>query len=655
MGAGAGAAAPRSAGAAAPASTTPTRVVIIVVDALRKDFVTRYGMTNIQSLMAQGTNFENSYLGHMGSETVVSHNVITSGMLPKHMGWTDEGYRDVDDVLDPGDTEPNDFYLPGDLSKDQIYALQAHAGYPKLQDYLHSRFPGKKVATISPKRYAAWTYGGSTSDITVTFGGRPACPAQGNAPTRVPDGVNVPSYIMNGGDCAGRYYVNGNRNSFYDTDVLPARLYPLDGNRYTVGHDPAHQGGDVWAADAAIDIMSHEDWSGIFVTLPGVDKAAHMWGAEGDPGAASSTHYDPMTHMAAATKVADEQVGRIINSLRDSGQLSQTLVVVTADHGMNAGGMNFLGDTRDAAAGFPNDSRGFYNWYYADTPPGLVDYLDPSAWVAPLVATGNIGISYQDSAIRIWLKDQSDAKVTEATNIVSGMSGVLATYRRQGEHYQLVWNRPPEQLTSAEWSWFQLHGQEIVDTSAARYGADVIGLLRDHTVAGVVGDHGGAQFAAQNIPIVFYGAGTTTLDSAAPMRSVDIMPTVLRALGIPLTQPTDGVGYPLPDGVLTGTVTKVNAPNRKVRVDHVARIRVHVHPTSGNVQPTGSVKVVIRNKKHDRVYRQTKVYTGGKLVFISPELHKWGKYTVTAKYMPPAGSPFNASRDKDTFHVVVAN
>ncbi len=542
MGSGAGAVTQKAPGG--PPTATPTKVVIIVVDALRKDFVGKYDMTNIKALMVKGNNFKNSYLGHMGSETVVTHNVITSGLLPKHMGWTDEGYRDVDNVLDPGDADPNDFYLPGDLSRDQIYDLQAHAGYPKLQDYLHTAFPGKKVATVSPKRYAAWTYGGSTSDITVTFGSRSLCAATGVV-TRQPDGVNVPEYIKpSPTDCSSRYYVDGDRNSYYDTNILPARLYPLDGNRYTVGHDPAHQGGDVWAADAAIDIMAHEDWSGVFVTLPGVDKAAHMWGAEGDPGAAGNPGFDPMTHMAAATRVADEQVGRIIAALRSSGELDHTLVVVTADHGMNAGATNFLGNTDDAAAGFPFDSRGFYNWYYADTP--LIDYLQPSDWIQPLVATDNIGISYQDSAIRIWLKDQSPEKVQEATDIVSGMTGVLATYRRDGDHYTLTWNTPPTQVKKSEWSWFQQHGQEIVDSSAADYGADVIGLLRDHTVAGVYGDHGGAQLAAQNIPIVFYGAGTSDRSSDAAIRSVDIMPTVLRAMGLPQTASMDGIGYPLP-------------------------------------------------------------------------------------------------------------
>ena len=41
----------------------------------------------------------------MAAETVISHNVLTSGLFPKHMGWTNEVYRDVDNVLG-ADTTP---------------------------------------------------------------------------------------------------------------------------------------------------------------------------------------------------------------------------------------------------------------------------------------------------------------------------------------------------------------------------------------------------------------------------------------------------------------------------------------------------------------------------------------------------------------------
>ena len=39
-------------------------------------------------------------------------------------------------------------------------------------------------------------------------------------------------------------------------------------------------------ADAAIEMMNRENWSGMFITLGGIDKAAHMWGAQADNSAA---------------------------------------------------------------------------------------------------------------------------------------------------------------------------------------------------------------------------------------------------------------------------------------------------------------------------------------------------------------------------------
>ena len=103
--------------------------------------------------------------------------------------------------------------------------------------------------------------------------------------------------------------------------------------------------------------------------------------------------------------------------------------------------------------------------------------------------------------------------------------------------------RPARQWGDREFAWHQKHSQEIVDTQAAPYGPDVIGLLADDTSYGVKGDHGGAQESVQRIPIVFYGAGVKAgRTPGTPIRSVDITPTILRELGIDETFPTDGVG-----------------------------------------------------------------------------------------------------------------
>lgn len=380
----------------------PTKVVIIVVDALSKEIVEKYDMRNVEALMKDGVDTPNGYLGHTGSVTVVTHNVVTTGAAPKHMGWTTEGYRDVDGLLGA----PGGLYITSNFGRAQMAPLQQAAGYPHLSDYLDDT---GKVFTVSPKSYAAYGLSGpgSANTSTITFGSK-TCPVPGSNPPvstrhRAPTGWNVPAYFS--ADCGSRWVVA--RDTTYDTIQYPAQLYPATDDRYVVGHDPAHQGGDVWATDAVLEIMEQEGhgWSGIFVSLPGVDKAAHMWGGVNDPEGATPG-YDAMTHMQYATETADAQVGRIMDALKASGELDNSLVVLTADHGsVAAADGHFHGDFE------PENDYGYYNWYYG-SPLNDVPYLRPQGALLPLIngtddGTGatNIGFSYSDSSLNVWLKN----------------------------------------------------------------------------------------------------------------------------------------------------------------------------------------------------------------------------------------------------------
>jgi hypothetical protein len=424
----------------------------------------------------------------------------------------------------------NKMWLTSNFGQAQMSVLQDAAGYPKLADYLHAKRPGSTVVAISPKTYAGWGLAGGSTNRMVTFGSKNADCDGGGVNWRGPGGFNVPTYLSQ--PACGRFFVNSNSALKYDTGVSPAWLYPLDGNRYTVGHDPAHEGGDVWAADAAIATMKNEPkWSGVFVTLPGVDKAAHMWGSIDDPGGP-----DPMTHLKASAQVADAQVGKVMSYLRSSGQLKDTLVVLTADHG-SVPGRNFHGT--DA------DGQGYYNWYYGTLENDK--YLDPQPAIKPLADTGNLAMSYSDSMVRAWLIDQSPAKVRQAAGIMAKMPDVSAVWKRQGNHFVRVapvrWDRMP---SKGERDWFRAHAQELLNTTAAKHGADVIATLVDDTTYSVAGDHGGIQRRSQQIPIVFAGGGVGSKDLRGGVRSVDIMPTILEAMQIPATHRLDGRAYPLP-------------------------------------------------------------------------------------------------------------
>ena len=532
-----------SAESASAQSPSAQRVVFIVLDQLRPDFIDAFDMKNVQALIKGGTSYPNAYLGHMGSETVVSHNVMTSGQLPKHMGWADEWFNDPDGVLGPKGTQ----YVTGSMAKDQFDALIDDKGYPKLADYLHMKQPDSTVATVGEKNYAVYSMGGPGSDYRVTFSGRNFdCDEDAGTQNtwRGPTG-DVPSYIKeptgdNGSNACkdNPYYVDADSAINYGTlDTSPAWMYPLQGNRDIPGNDPKHQGGDIWVTNAAFDIMDHEtDWSGMLLTYGGIDKAGHMWGGLNDvPPYATA---DPSSHMAAMAKVADDQVGRVIARLKADGLLDETLVVLTTDHAQNTA-VNYFGDD--------GRNRGNFNWYYGRDADET--YEQPSAEIKKLIAGTheNVAMSMQDSAIRTWLKTNDASAKVQAADVMKTLGGVRAVFFRDGDHYVKHWQAPRPEWGSAEFAWFQKHGQEIVDTQAAPYGPDVIGLLADDTSYGVKGDHGGAQESVQRIPIVFYGAGVKAGRApGTPMRSVDITPTILRELGIRETAPTDGVAYNLP-------------------------------------------------------------------------------------------------------------
>src|SRR3954454_23662996 len=145
---------------AVQAADHPSHVVIIVLDQARPDTITRYGMTNVQRLQRQGESFPNAYVGHMAAETVISHNVITSGQLPKHMGWSNEVYRDTDGVLGA----PGQYYVTSSMSCAQFQLLINHGNYPKIQDYLDQKFgETSPFASISQKRTSACSSGHTSS------------------------------------------------------------------------------------------------------------------------------------------------------------------------------------------------------------------------------------------------------------------------------------------------------------------------------------------------------------------------------------------------------------------------------------------------------------------------------------------------------------
>src|SRR4051794_23708056 len=363
-----------SAGGGTQSPPPASRVVIVLFDQMLPQYADQFRMPNFRQIRDAGVNYDKAYLGYMASETVIAHNVIPSGLLPKNMGYTDEAYRDVDNIFKKGtcipadSTDPADctdeMHITGDLSLADFATIQQNHGqpYPKLADYLHAARPGTKFITVGEKSYAVETATGASGDIGVRLGSRktdytsatgcsnlaiPGFPA--NKAWRGPTGKNVPPYLLERSSTdskiCGRFFINSDSANHYGTkDAFPSYLYPSDGNRYWPGNDQKHLGGDTWAADAAIAMMKKENWSGMFVTLGAIDKAAHMWGAQVDVAPGSCTTLAAQTHVKCAAENADVQLGKILDQIKkvDQAKGGKTLVVLTADHGATYG-RTFLG------------------------------------------------------------------------------------------------------------------------------------------------------------------------------------------------------------------------------------------------------------------------------------------------------------------------
>ena len=173
----------------------PDKVVIIVVDSLSKEIVDKYRMRNVQRLMKHGVDTPRSYVGHTGSVTVVTHNVITSGQLPKHMGWTDEGYRDVAGILgDPEPANPDQLYITSNAAPATCSSCSRPPATPSWPTTSVPQTRRPRPSRSAPRATPATRSVGPARTRSSRSAAAPECTTGGS--WRKPSGENVPSYIL---------------------------------------------------------------------------------------------------------------------------------------------------------------------------------------------------------------------------------------------------------------------------------------------------------------------------------------------------------------------------------------------------------------------------------------------------------------------------
>jgi hypothetical protein len=476
-----------------PASQTPDRVLILVFDQMRPDYIDRFDLKHFKRLRAAARNYPDAYVGHLGAQTIVSHLVLPTGLAPRQLPWQDDAFVDVDGVLG----KPNAPYDADELTREQVFRF--------LERIPRDRFlPAKirdqrgPVFVVGEKNYAAMVFGGPHASAIVTL--------EKAAGTCTPYGVNLPDYIVSN----PRFTVDCSES--YGTGL--STIYALDGSRFVPGADRARQGGDVWTADVALEIMRREQWSGLFLTFGGIDKVAHMLGEQDGHGLASvASEY----RLGDVARIADAQLGRILDELDAQGLADRTMVVVTADHGGQRH-ESYLGNGRfQSCCKFENSS----------------DEVEPPYWVDHLNQLGKLLTAYVDSSMTAWLADQSPANaqaIARGMQDVSGVTEVFAKRRSGNEYrYERVYANLDVQ-NDAFRGWAAQHSHELVNTMAGAAGPDLVALMADGFGFGRIGGHGGAQEKVQRIPMIIRVPGEPPSTRTVALRLMDVAPEIVKVL-----------------------------------------------------------------------------------------------------------------------------
>ena len=483
-----------------PPPSPPDHLLIMVFDQMRPDYIDRFDLQNFKRLRATSRHYPEAYIGHLGAQTIVSHLVIPTGLAPKELPWQDDVFVDVEGVLG----KPGAAYKTDDLAREQFFRL--------LEDLPRDRFLPARIGdrlgpvfAVGEKNYAATVFGGPYAAAVITLD-----KADGRC---TPAGIHVPEYITGNPrfalECA----------EAYGTGL--STIYSLDGSHYVPGRDSSRPGGDVWTADAALEIMRREPWSALLLTFGGIDKVAHMLGEQDGVGLASvQSEY----RLGDVLRIADAQLGRMLDELETRGLADRTMVVVTADHG---------GQRNDAYLG---NNR----YQFSSALENVSDPVDPPYWLRHLNEVGKVKTAYVDSSVSVWLADHSSSNELAVTRGLQDISGVTEIYAKRNAAGRYIYEQVHSNLDAqspAFRRWALLHSAELVNTMAAASGPDLVALMADGFGFGRIGGHGGAQEKVQRIPMIIRVPGEVPSTRTTPLRLMDLSPEIIRVMELDASVP----------------------------------------------------------------------------------------------------------------------
>lgn len=279
----------------------PKRCIVIAIDGARGDYLERYEAPWMRKLAAEGVGFRNAIASNGLAETANGFAAITTGLTTSGHGvftsreWYD---RELDRFVYVYDSDTNSLELK----------------VPTAAERIKTHLPGTRVASISTKDRLAVLLVGMSADL-IAYSYREHVFHRHTKGSYTGRGVTEDGYQFT-------------ERSGY---TLPSFLQNIKTPRRTswkgAGFDHPDQDTadtaqiDRFIMDGALAIAEHFDPSILFVGLVAANIVGHKYGPESP-------------EMAETFRIADEQIGRLVELTERRGTRKDTLFIVTSDHGM---------------------------------------------------------------------------------------------------------------------------------------------------------------------------------------------------------------------------------------------------------------------------------------------------------------------------------
>ncbi len=281
------------------------RAYIIALDGLSADYIFATDengqpvMKEVQALINEGVCYESCF-SPLPAVTVCNHSAIITGRSPGPIGVYGAGkyYGGLDEKHQP----ITSFYPPG--------AIQARTFFQAVKE----RNPRAVTAVITGKGWVGEAFASEYVDVVAT-------------------GYSHPAYVRN----PESYVLAGYGEEKHCIPRLCVRS-PEGKERLVctlnLGLTPEYFPSDLWVLEGAMEIIRKADPDFMYILFAGPDDAGHIYGNFLENKDLSIV--DNPYAIKDQVKFTDQCVGELVRFLKDTGRWDDTLVVITADHGMTS-------------------------------------------------------------------------------------------------------------------------------------------------------------------------------------------------------------------------------------------------------------------------------------------------------------------------------